>query len=183
VTNVSTFGLAVRDDGTVLVGEGGGEGVDPGDPKVVSLRIVDPATGTQRRQVTIDTRAVLPGEEAVKGRLGIIYLRLGPHDQVLFTVGGSANPQHSAVLASLADPKTLVLIPSRDSGQFWRPVGFLGSDTLLESHQIWTSGAYASPSPRQDPVLLSVWRDGGLRLRFRLPRAARVLAAGARAAS
>jgi hypothetical protein len=183
-TNLSTFGLAVLDDGTVLVGEGGGEGVDPGDPKVVSLRIVDPATGTQRGRVTIDTRAVLPGEEAVKGRLGIIYMWLGPHEQVLFTVGGSANPRHAAVLASLADPRTLLLLPARDSGQFWRPIGFLGSDALLESHQVWTSGdAYASPSPRLDPVLLSVWRDGGLNLRFRLPPGAKVLAAGARAAS
>ena len=182
-TNVSSSGIAVLDDGTVLVGEGGAEEVDPGDPKVVVLRIVDPATGTQRRQVTIDTRAVLPGEEAVKGRLGIIYLWLGPQEQVLFTVGGSANPQHSALLASLADSKGLVLLPVRDhNGQFWRPIGFLGSDVLLRSHQVWT-GAGASASTNQDPVLLSVWHDGRLTPRFRLPSGSWVLANGARAAS
>lgn len=182
-TNVPAFGLAVLDDGAVLVGEGGGEGVDPGDTKVVLLRVVDPATGAQRRHVTIDTRAVLPGEEAVKGRLGVIYLWLGPHEQVLFRMGGSANPQHSALLASLADPTMLVLLPARDNGQFWFPIGFRGSDVLLECHQVWTSGGAASPSTRQDPVLLSVWHDSRLTVRFRLPAGARVLANGARAAS
>jgi hypothetical protein len=103
---------------------------------------------------------------------------------VLLTVGGYANPQHAAVLTSLGDPKTLVLLPAHDNGQFWRPIGFLGPDALLRSNQVWTTvgTTSASPSPRQDPVLLSVWH-GGVRLRFRLPPGARVLANGARAAS
>ena len=87
---VRTHGIGVLDDGTVVVGEGGGEGDDVGDPKVVRLRLVDAASGAERRSVTVDTRAVLPGEEdAVKGRLGVIRAWFGPDGRVLFSVSGA----------------------------------------------------------------------------------------------
>lgn len=176
--DVHTAGIGVLDDGNIVVGDGGIDDVTS-DLKVAALRMVDPASGALRRQVTIDARAVLTGEEAVKGRLGIVNAWFGPDEQVLLTVAGRAAPSSAAVLATLPDAKQITPIPRIHGNQAYLPIGFTGRQVFLKSHE------EGGPSPTADknPVRLLEWSGAGTRLRYELPAEAAVLPPGAHSAS
>jgi len=166
-------GLAVLDDGSVVDGEGGIEDEDPGPPNVVTLSLLDPGSGAQQREVVIDARGALSGQEAVKGRQGIIRVWFGPDDQALFEVAGGLPPGHSALLASLRAPQRVSAIAGAVGNRRWRPLGFFDDAVLIKSEEQVASGA-----PDGNPVELRAWRDGDSTLLFLLPPGSAVLPPG-----
>jgi hypothetical protein len=162
---VSAPAIAVLDDGLV-VSQGY---VYPGStlggstsPKVVKLGVLDPRHGGQRREVVVDARGALPGEEAIRGPQGVIRVWFGPNEQALFEVSGGPPAGHGALLASLRAPQGVRTIP-RAAGS---PLGFVDGAVLIKSEGVGT------------PVELKAWRNGNSTLLFRLPPKSTVLPPG-----
>jgi len=158
----SATALAVLDDGTVVSQDDDGSG----SPKVATLGVLDPYNGAELRQVVVDARGTLPGQEAITQSQGVSQVRFGPDDQVLVAVTGGSSGSHSALLVSWRAPQRVTAIPGADGNQRWLPLGFDDGAVLMKSEA------------DRSPVELRAWRDGQSSLLFRLPPGSAVLPPG-----
>ncbi|HWH00785.1 MAG TPA: hypothetical protein VNV66_16065 [Pilimelia sp.] len=173
VSPVHTPGIAVLDDGGILAADHG-EGIDVGDPKKVTLRVLDPATGQVRREVAVDATGVLRGEEAIEGRLGIFRAMVGPHDRILFVVVGAANPTMLGLVASLRDGRILGRVDPPRPQEHWALLGFTGQGVLQRSMRFGSSDA-PDVAPQE---LVAMEPDGVATSRYQLPSRVEVLVPG-----